>query len=345
MKKNGALGSAGAFFIRWETILFILLILVIMSNGILSPYFLNVTNILFSTFNFTEKAIIALPMMFLIICADIDISVASIAALVSVLMGLVSGAGASTPVIVLVGILAGGALGLFNGLIITGLGIPAIAVTIAGLSLYRGIAFAILGDRAYTGYPASFSYFGQGFIGRTPIPFELLLFLVLAVVFGVVLHFTTYGRKLYSIGNNPVAAAFSGVRVGRVRLINFTLSGLASGLASVLLTSRIGSTRPDIASGWEREVITTVVLGGVSIFGGQGNVIGVLIGIFLLGFVQFGLALINLPGQVSNIVTGFLLIIAIMVPGLLSRARERMLVRRQQGLGDPGRTPPQGPPP
>jgi rhamnose transport system permease protein len=328
MKKDRP--GLGSILTRWEIILLYFLIAVVILNGILSPYFLNVTNILFSTFNFTEKAIMALPMMFIIICADIDISVASIVALSSVFMGMAAAREVATPVLVLIGLGVGLALGILNGLLITRLAIPSIAVTIGGLTLYRGIAYVILGNRAYTYYPPSFAYFGQGYVLAGVFPFELLIFIVLAALYGVVLHRTTYGRRLFAIGNNPVAARFSGINVNGIRLLNFAIMGLLSGLASVLFTSRIGSTRPDIASGWELQVITTVVLGGVSIFGGSGNIFGVLIGIFLLGFVRFGLGLINIPTQVSDIVTGFLLIVAIMVPAMLQRSRERQLLRQQQ---------------
>ncbi len=318
----------GSIFIRWETILLVLLVLVIVVNSVISPYFLNLGNVLFSTFNFTEQAIMALPMMLVIIGGDIDISVASILALCSVFMGMASAAGAPTGVLVLVGLAAGGAMGFVNGLIIAGLGIPSIAVTLGGLSFYRGLAYVILGNGVYANYPASFAFFGQGYVGPgSLVPFELVAFAVLAVAFGVVLHFTTYGRKLFAIGNNPVTARFSGIPVNRIRMINFVLNGLAAGLASVLLTSRIASTRPDIASGWELTVITIVVLGGVSIYGGLGNIIGVVIAVFLLGFARFGLALVNVPGQVADIVTGFLLIVAVLLPASLERFRARRLVR------------------
>jgi len=314
----------------WELILFVIFIVVIIVNSYLSPYFLDLFNILDTTFNFMEKAIVALPMIFVIICGDIDISVAGIIALSSLLMGMASAAGAATGTLVLVGLGTGLAAGFLNGLIITGFGIPAIAVTIGSMSLFRGISYAVLGDQAYTKYPQSFAFFGQGYIENTTIPFELLLFIVLAVVFGFLLHRTTFGRKVYTIGNNATTARFSGVPVNRIRLIVFSLSGMMSGLAAILLTSRIGSTRPNIASGWELEIITTVVLGGVAISGGKGNILGVIIGIFLIGFLKFGMGLINVPGKVMNIVIGFLLIFAIMLPGYIHALRSRILMIRQQ---------------
>jgi rhamnose transport system permease protein len=314
----------------WEVILFLIFIVVIVVNSYLSPYFLDLFNILDTTFNFMEKAMVALPMILVIICGDIDISVAGIIALSSLLMGMVSAAGAPTGIVVLVGLGTGLAAGALNGFLITRFGIPAIAVTIGSMSLFRGISYAVLGDQAYTKYPESFAFFGQGYIGNTVIPFELVLFIVLAVVFGLLLHRTTFGRKVYAIGNNAISARFSGVRVNRIRWLVFSLSGTMSGLAAILLTSRIGSTRPNIASGWELEIITTVVLGGVAISGGKGNILGVIIGIFLIGFLKFGMGLINVPGKVMNIVIGFLLIFAIMLPGYIRALRNRSLLKRQQ---------------
>lgn len=319
------------FLMQWEVILFFMLVTVIVLFSSLSPYFLDLNNILLTTFNFMEKAIIVLPMMFIIICADIDISVAGIIALSSCYMGLASQhLGAGTPELVFIGLLTGLLLGIFNGFIITKIGVPAIAVTLAGLFLFRGIAYVLLGDMAVTTYPESFAYLGQGYIGNTKIPFELVLFIILAIIFGVVLHKTTYGLKLFAIGGNSTAARLLGINVDRIRFLNFALIGLLSGLASVLLTSRIGSTRPDIANGWELEIITITVLGGVHIFGGSGNILGVVISIFIVGLMRFGMSLINIPGLVMRIIMGFLLIIAILLPRFLGELQSKILTKQQQ---------------
>lgn len=302
------------FLLRWETMLFIIFILVCVANSILSPYFRDPKNLLETTFNFMEKAIMAMPMMFVILLGDIDISVSGIISLSSLFMGMASLGGVDTPTLVLIGLGVGLACGLFNGFLITQLDIPSIAVTIGSSSLFRGIANAVLGDKAYTKFPESFAYFGQGYIGNSPIPFEVVAFLVTAIIAGVILNAMSYGRHTYAIGNNKVAARFSGVPVKRVRLLAFVANGLAAGIAAVLLTSRIGSMRPNIASGWDLDVITTVVLGGVAITGGKGNIIGVLISIFLLGFLKFGMGVLNISGKVMNIITGILLIVAILLP-------------------------------
>jgi len=195
-------------------------------------------------------------------------------------------------------------------------------VTIGTMSFFRGLSFIVLGDQAYKGYPSSFAFFGQGYVWWV-ISFEFVLFLIMAVLFYILLHRTNFGRWVFVIGNNPVAAEFSGVRVRRIKLILFCLTGIMSGIAAVLLTSRLGSTRPSIAQGWELEVITMVVLGGVSILGGAGSIIGVVLAAFIMGLVTFGLGLLNVPGIVMSIVIGGLLIAVIALPILARRLQQR----------------------
>ena len=235
-------------------------------------------------------------------------------------MGAAVQAGVGTPGLVADRARRRAGCGAFNGTLVTRLGLPSIVVTIGTMSLFRGISYIILGDQAYGGYPAGFAVFGQGYVWWV-ISFELVLFAVLAVVFGVLLHRTSFGRAVYAIGNNPTAALFSGIRVARVKFVLFLLTGLMSGLAAICLTSRLGSTRPSIALGWELEVVTMVVLGGVSILGGSGTIPGVVIAAFVMGLVTFGLGLLNVPGIVMSIFIGALLIGVIALPRLWSRRR------------------------
>jgi rhamnose transport system permease protein len=176
----------------------------------------------------------------------------------------------------------------------------------------------VLGDQAFTGYPADFAVFGQGYVWWV-FSFELALFAVAAVAFHILLHRTSFGRAVFAIGNNPTAALFSGIRVARVRFILFLLTGLMSGIAAVCLTSRLGSTRPSIATGMELEVVTMVVLGGVSILGGSGRIAGVVIAAVIMGMVTFGFGLLNVPGIVMSIFLGALLIGVIALPRLIGR--------------------------
>ena len=304
----------------WEALLVLVAIAIFIINSLASPYFLNAWSLSDLTFNFTEKALIALAMALLIISGEIDLSVAAIIALASTLMGMAVQAGVGTPGLVLIGISVGLACGAFNGAMVTGLGLPSIVVTIGTMSLFRGVSYIILGDQAYKGYPAGFAFFGQGYVWWV-VSFELVLFLVAAVIYGFLLHRTSFGRRIFAIGNNPVAAQFSGVRVGRIKFILFCLTGLMAGIASVLITSRLGSTRPSIAQGYELEVITMVVLGGVSILGGAGSIPGVVLAAFIMGLVTFGLGLLNVPGIVMSIFIGLLLIVVIALPIVWNRFR------------------------
>ncbi len=309
----------------WESILVIIFAFVMVGGSFVSPYFLDAGNLLDTTFNFMEKAVVALPMAFVILCGDIDISVGSIIALSSLAIGAAAQAGASTGTLVVVGLAVGLLAGMLNGYLITKFAIPAIAVTIGTQSLFRGISQAVLGDKAYTKFPEPFAFFGQGYIPGTKIPFELVLFLILSVLTGILLHRTTFGRKIYALGRNATAARFSGINVQRLRFIVFSWAGLFSGLAAVMLTSRIGSTRPNIAMGLELDVITSVVLGGIAITGGFGGIFGVVLANFVLGYLKYGMGLINVPGRVMNLFTGVLLIVAIVIPEVLRRldARKR----------------------
>jgi rhamnose transport system permease protein len=300
----------------WEAILLAVAIAIFITNSLASPYFLNAWNLSDATFNFTEKAMIAMAMALLIIAGEIDLSVASIIALASTAMGLAMQAGAGVPVLVAVGIGTGVICGAINGALVAGMGLPSIVVTIGTMSLFRGIAYIVLGDQAFTGYPDGFDYFGQGYVYWV-FSFELVLFAAIAIFYGVLLHKTSFGRAVYAIGNNPTAAQFSGIRTGRVRFILFVLTGVMSGIAAVCLTSRLGSTRPSIATGFELEVITMVVLGGVNILGGSGRILGVVLAALIMGMVTFGFGLLNVPGIVMSIFLGILLIAVIALPRLI----------------------------
>jgi len=310
-------------FSSWEFLLLGVGILIFLFNTQVSPYFLDPWNLSDATFNFTEKAMIAFAMALVIISGEIDLSVAAIIALVSTCMGFAVQLGFGTPALVAIALVVGAICGAFNGFLVAKLGLPSIVVTIGTLSLFRGIAYIVLGDQSYSGYPASFAYFGQGYVWWV-ITFELVLFIVLAIVFYVLLHRTSFGRGTIAIGNNPTAALFAGIRVARIKFILFVLTGIMSAIAAVCLTSRLGSTRPSIAIGWELEIVTMVVLGGVNILGGSGTIPGVAIAAVILGMVTFGLGLLNVPGIVMSIFVGLLLICVIALPIIIKRVRHRI---------------------
>jgi rhamnose transport system permease protein len=316
---DGPQGGVLRLLARWETLLLGVLAGVVMVAGVRLNGFLDLNSLADSTFNFSEKALIALPMALLIIVREIDVSVSAILALSSVGMGIANQHGLPVAAIVAVGLAVGAAAGTLNGLLVTRVGIPSIVVTIGTMSLYRGIAQVVLGDQAFTGYPEVLGDWGQGYFFNL-LPRSFVILLAFAGLFATLLHATTFGRRIYAIGSNPVAARFSGIPVDRYRFALFVLVGTMSGVAAVLLTGRIGSTRPNIALGWELEAITMVILGGVSIAGGSGTIAGVMLAVATLGMVTYALGMANVPGILMTIVIGALLLVTITVPALV-RAR------------------------
>lgn len=318
---------------RWEFTIFVLLIVIFIVNFILSPELFRIYNLLDATLTFTEKSIMALPMTLLIISGVIDISVASISAMSGVILGVCFKAGIGIWYAVVIGLLVGSTAGLINGLIITKLKIPSIVVTLAMMLFYRGIGYILLGDSAVRNLPEKFGVLG-GAYSTTFIPTQFLIFIVLAIVFGVLLHATTFGRQIFIIGNNENAARYSGLQVDRTRLILTTVMGFVSGLSGVLLTSRIGSARPDIAMGNEMTVITIALLGGVYIFGGRGTILGVVISALILGYMYYGLSILNVQAQVIRIATGGVLITALLIPTFMEKIREKAFERSRQQVRD-----------
>ena len=317
-RSAGAPGPARSmrWLFRWETLLILAILLDFGINTRASPYFLDPWTLSDVTVSVAEKATVALAMAFLVMAGEIDISVGGIIALASVVMGLVARTGMPLPVVVMTGIGVGFLAGCCNGALVTIGRVPSIVATIGTMTLFRGIAYAVLGDGVLKTYPAGFSWLGQGYV-LGPVSFELVLFCLLAMLAAVLLHLTAFGRRVVATGSNPEAARMSGIATGRLRFALFVAVGTAAGIASVLLTSRLGSTRPSIAQGWELEIVTMVILGGVAIEGGVGTILGVVLAAILMGLVTFGLGLLNVPGIVMSVVTGAMLILVVAVPAAL----------------------------
>ena len=319
------------FFFQWEWMLVLIFILVNIINICLSPYYLDGRGLLSATMTFLDKAFIVFPMAFILILGDIDISVASTVALSSVIMAVGYNAGLPMGLAMVLCLAVGTLCGFLNGLIIVKFKeLSAVIVTLATMIAYRGIAYIILQDQAAGKFPEWYTYLGWGYIGG--IPFILVVFVVFAIAFGLLLHKTTFGRRVYAMGANITACRFSGVRVDRIKLLIFTLAGLMSGVTALFLTSRMGSTRPNIALGYELDVIAMAVLGGVSTAGGKGRIIGAILAIFLIGYLRYGLGLVNVPAQILLIIIGLLLVLAVMLPNLKLNLRGK-LPRAEQGEG------------
>lgn len=312
---------------NWEQVLLALLVLLLVVFGVTQPGFISPQTLADSTFNYSEKGVLALALALLIVCGEIDLSIAAILALSSLAMGYAMQAGAGPAGIVVAALMTGGIAGALNGWLVTQYKLPSIVVTIGTLSLYRGVAQVLLGDKSMSGYPEVFSTFGNGYVGEIidvrwlTLPIEFVVFVVCAIAVGLVLHRTVIGRRLFAIGANPIASRFSGIEVDRYRFFLFVFSGLMAALAAIMLTGRIGSTRPNIAMGWELDAITMVILGGVAIEGGRGSIVGVILAVLLLGLLTFAMGMANVTGIVMSMLIGILLIVAMVLPRLLRRKR------------------------
>ncbi|HVM85725.1 MAG TPA: ABC transporter permease [Candidatus Binatia bacterium] len=304
--------------LRHEAILGLLLVAALAVLAGQSDRFFTGDNLLNQGRLMTEVGLVALPMTFVIVTGGIDLSVGSIFGLCCILLGVFwQKIGLPLPLAMLAAVLVGGIAGLGNGLIITRFKVPPLIATLATLALYRGLAEGIAQARSVRGYPDWFFVLGQGDVLGVPTQLWLLIVLLIAAAF--VLGFTTFGRTTYAIGANEVAARFSGLKVDRAKLTIYGMSGLISGLAAVIFVSRVSTTRSDMGTGLELDVITAVVLGGTSIFGGRGTIVGTALGLILMQALKNGLALAGVKGDGTIVVIGAVLIAAILIGNLLSR--------------------------
>ena len=311
----------------WEGLLLAILVVVVAMNVMRSPYYLGIDNVV-NLFQLSiEKIIVALTMTMIIVSGEIDLSVASIMGLAAVLLGCLFKAGIPMPAAILIALLSGLAAGLFNGFWVAQAGLPSLAVTLAGLIGYRGLARIFIQDHSIGGFPEWFNTMGQQ---RTvgPLTISIMIFFILFVIIAVTLHGSGLGRLVYAIGNNTQAARYAGVRVKLIKLCLFGASGLVAALAGILYGARLGSVRGDIATGFELDIITMVLLGGVSIFGGSGNIIGVGLSILVILNLRNGMGLANITGDTQTSVVGALLILSVLVPNLMHTLKTKWKERK-----------------
>ncbi|MCO1580195.1 ABC transporter permease [Crossiella sp. SN42] len=321
-------------FLRWETALVVLLLIVAVTGQLgTGGSFLSGGNLFYLGLDIGEIALIALPLTLVVVAGQIDLSVASVLGLSSALVGALWNAGWPLEAILPFVIVVGAVCGAVNGLLVTRLGLPSLAVTIGTLALYRGLALVVLGDTAVADFPPSYTAFGSTPVPGTDIPYPIALAAVLAVLFGITLHASSFGRSVFAIGANEEAARFSGIRVKRVKLVLFVLTGAVAAVAGIVYTFRFSSARADNGSGLELAVVAAVLLGGVSIFGGKGSLFGVLAGVLLLGGLRNLLILRDTSTEVLTIVTGLLLLVSVLAPSITRAVAGRR-------AGNPGKATP-----
>ena len=316
---------------RWETLLVALILITCVVGQSLSSEFLTTDSFTTGSLDFSEVALMALPLVLVIVAAEIDLSVASVLAFSSALTAYLWNSGLPIEFILPLCLLAGALCGAFNGVLVTRLGLPALAVTIGTLALFRGLAYVVIGDESVTDFPATWTDRAFGNFAGTFIPNTIVLFALLAVAFGVLLHATPFGRSVYAIGANEEAAYFAGLRVKRIKLILFVLSGTVAALAGVVISLRNSTAAANVGQGFELTAITAVLLGGVSIFGGRGTIVGVVLALFLLGAIQKALLLSeSISSYWIQIVTGTLLVGSVLGPNVVRRVKETRRRRSHQ---------------
>ncbi|TDD47603.1 ABC transporter permease [Kribbella antibiotica] len=306
---------------NWNVAIIAITVLVLIIAAASVDSFGTGQNFGFLVLDLLPIALVALPMTMVIVTGEIDLSVASTLGLSSAFMGYLWNANQPIETIIPLCLLLGAVLGAVNGFFVTVLGLPSLAVTIGTLALYRGLAFVVLGDGAVADFPSVYTDWVTGTIGSTPIPNVLIVIVVLAAIFGVILHATPIGRAVFAVGAGEQAARFAGIRPGRLKFWLYVASGVISGLAGVLWTLRYSSARADNGAGLELAVVAAVLLGGVSIFGGKGALPGVIAGVVLLGSLQNALRLSDVSNEALNVVTGVLLIASVLGPNLANRLR------------------------
>jgi rhamnose transport system permease protein len=322
--------------LRWESALVVALILVFLLGTSISPEFTSSYNLFTTCTNIGDLAIMALPMTLIIITGEIDLSVASTLALSAELMGVLWLHHWSMPLIFAVVLLMGGVAGAINGILVTRVGLPSLAVTIGTLTLYRGLANVVLGPTSVSNFPAKYTAVGvNGFLGIPWLSWSVAIFAVLAIATGLMLRMTSLGRSIYAIGLNQEAAFHAGIRVKRIKLMLFVLSGVVCAAVGILYAFELSSAAENIGIGFELQVVTIVLLGGVSIFGGRGTILGVALAALVYAGLRSALLLTSSFNENDfQIVSGGVLILSVLVPNMATFARRgRELMARRRGRG------------
>jgi rhamnose transport system permease protein len=307
----------------WDRGVGLFLIFTIIVGSFITPYFAVSSNISFVIQDIGEIAIIALPMAFLIIAGEIDLSVASTLALSSAAIGYSFRHGVPFSICVLIGLIVGLACGIINGILVTKFGLQSLAVTIGTLALFRGLCYVLLGNEPVNQMPESWVKLGYTNIPHTFLPYSVILIVLFGAAAWIILHYTRFGRWTFALGINADAAKFSGIPVERIKLTLFAMTGLMSGVAGVVYTFRFASASPNGATGFELAVIASVLFGGVSIAGGVGTMWGVLAAVLGLGVIRSVLQLIDVSANALLIVSGGLLLISVVLPRAIEISRSR----------------------
>ncbi len=306
IKRRGALGA----FLS-DARMFIILVAIVALFSILSPYFLRIRNLYAIGLTISVIGIVCIGQSLVLLTGAFDLSVGSVAGFAGIVVAYLTKRYGLYPVWLLAGLGLGAAIGLVNGLLVQKARINALITTLSMMSIFQGATFLVSNGFAIGVNDPAFRYLGATRIGGIPTP--ILILLVLYVIFYLMLRYSVFGRYLYSIGGNAEAARLSGINVDRIRILVFMLTGILSSFAGILLASRLGAAQTDAGSQYPLNSIAACVLGGISIAGGEGVILGALVGVAIIGVLQSGLIMIGMPSYYQWIATGLVLIIAVYI--------------------------------
>lgn len=317
----------------WDLFICAFALIMLIAGLVMFPNFGTAFNVSQLIAGASERALLVLPMMLLLITRDIDLSVASTLALTSVVFGLVVQAGVPLYPAILVTLLAGAALGGFNGFLSTTAGLHSLVVTLGTMALFRGIGYMLLGSGSVNLLPDALLNFGFTNIPGIPVPWTIVPFLVILPIFAVIVHKTPLGRRIFAIGGNPETALYSGILVNKIRFWLFVFSGVLCSIAGVVYTARLANARANNAFGMELDVITIAILGGVSVFGGKGGVMGVTGALILVALVRNLLGINGVGGDAQSTIVGSMLIAALLIGNFAPQISS--LFKRLRSRGSP----------
>lgn len=285
------------------------LVVLIIFLSFMSEYFLTVPNLLNVTRQVSINAILAFGMTFVILTGGIDLSVGSVLALsAAITAGLIDG-GQSVVFSIILGLAIGSLFGFLNGIMTAKAKMPAFIVTLGMMTMARGFTMIYTGGRPISGFEKSFRFIGAGYLGKIPIPVLIMAFIL--IICYLILKKTPFGRYVYAIGGNENASRLSGLNTDRIKIGVYTLAGLFSAISGIILSSRLNSAQPTAGSGYELDAIAAVVLGGISLSGGQGGIIGTIIGAMIIGVLNNGLNLLNVSSFYQLVAKGAVILIAV----------------------------------
>lgn len=309
-----------------ESLLIVALLVVLAGLSILSPYFFSVNNIVNVLRQSSITLIAGVGMTLLLLVGDVDLSIGSLSAFIGVILvkvlNLTNNIFIAFSVALLIGVIAG----LINGLIVTKFNINSLIVTLGMMSIYRGISYIMTNAVAVQTSSKFLKVIGTGYLG--PIPIPTLIAAIIFIILFFLLKYFSFGRYVYAAGSNPKAAAASGINVRNIRIIAFVICSVTAALSSIILTSRVNSGQPNLALGFEMTVIAATILGGTSLAGGQGSLLGTLIGILLLGFLENGMVLLNVSSFYQDVVRGAVIILAVLLDTRRTATKDKALKKQ-----------------